>query len=294
MVYMPLEVYAGQGKFRETQKKSISGKIAFSSYDGESWQIWVMNLNSNKFFQLTHTAQEVRYPAWSPDGRRIAYTNNEGEIWVMEIGERPQKLTNLPKNCSHPAWSPDGSKIVFVCYTFKNRIEDSDIWIADLRQNKVWKLINQEGTQKYPAWSPDGSTIVYTTGYPGIRNKIIEELWLVNSDGTNPRPLVSNNSSNIQPDWSPDGERIAFASDMSGNMEIWVVDKNGRNLKQLTHNRYYDADPSWSPDGSMITFVSTRGGKMDIWIMDSDGGNPGQLSGLSVLQAESKEPDWAR
>jgi len=286
LLCMPVGVYS--------KHEGIGGRIVFSSFMSGSWQLWAINPDGGNLSQITDIAHEVHYPALSSDGKKIAYTNNEGEIWVMEIGEKPQKLPNLPKNCTHPAWSPDGSKIVFVCYFFINRKEDSDIWIADINQNKAWRLMEQEGIQSYPTWSPDGSTIAYTTGYRISSDKIIEELWLANSDGTNPRPLVSNNSSNIQPDWSSDGERIAFVSDKSGNMEIWVIDKDGRNLKQLTHDRSFDADPSWSPDGSKICFVSIKSGEMNIWIMDSDGKNSRQLTGLSESRAESKEPVWSK
>jgi len=152
--------------------------------------------------------------------------------------------------------------------------------------------MTQDNIQSFPAWSPDGKSIVYTTGYRVSSTKIIEALWLVNSDGTNPRPLISDEFYNIQPAWSPDGENIAFASSRSGNMDIWVVDKDGRNENQMTFEKSYDADPSWSPDGSRICFTSTRSGQMEIWVMDSDGENPRQLTGFSGSQAESMHPCW--
>lgn len=290
LLSVPELLYSAQAKPQQTKE---FGKIVFSSYMNESWQIWSVHPDGNNLMKLTGIAQDIHYPAVSPDGNKLAFANNEGEIWVMEKSKKTEKILKTPENCTHPVWSPDGSKIAFVCYFFINRKEDSDIWIADLKQERVWKLMKQEGIQSYPAWSPDGATIVYTTGYRISSNKIIEELWLVNSDGTNPGRLVADRFSNIQPDWSPDGKKIAFASDRSGNMEIWVVDRNGKNMRQLTRDKSYDADPNWSPDGSKICFTSTRSGKMDIWIMDIDGENTRQLTGLSDLYGESKEPDWS-
>ena len=269
-----------------------SGRIVFSSYMSGNWQIWSIDPDGKNLTQLTNTEQELYYPACLPDGRRIACASNERNIWIVKPGNKPQKLENLPSNCNHPAWSPKGNKIAFVCYTFDNRKEDSDIWIADLNKGAVQKLMKQDNIQSFPAWSPDGKSIVFTSGYRVSSSKIIEALWLVNSDGTNPRPLISNEFYNIQPAWSPNGKMIAFASSRSGNMDIWVVNKDGRNARQLTFDKSYDADPSWSPDGTKMCFTSTRSGQMEIWVMDSDGKSPRQLTGLSGSQAESMQPLW--
>ena len=259
---------------------------------GGNWQIWAIDPDRKNLTQLTNTEQGLHYPAWSPDRTNIAFVDSEGAVWIMEMGNKPQKLKDLPPNCNHPAWSPNGDKIAFVCYTFDKRKEDSDIWIADLKKGAVKKLMTQDNIQSFPAWSPDGKNIVYISGYRVSSSKIIEALWLVNSDGTNPRPLISNEFYNIQPAWSPDGKKIAFASSRSGNMDIWVADKDGRNVRQLTFDKSYDADPSWSSDGSKLCFTSTRSGQMEIWVMDSNGENPKQLTGLTGSQAESMHPCW--
>ncbi|NIN00106.1 MAG: hypothetical protein GTO24_19145 [candidate division Zixibacteria bacterium] len=283
LLFLPL--LASSGAMAET--------IAFSSYLSGGWQLWSMQSDGTGLIQLTNSGHEAHYPGWSPDGRSLAYADNEGQIWVMQIGGKPKRLPNLPPNCNYPSWSPDGNKIAFVCYSFQDRKEESEIWIANLEKGTVRQLAAQEGIQKYPAWSPDGTTIAYTTGYRMGSNRIIEELWVVDHDGSRPSALVSDDFSNIQPDWSPTGERIAFASDKTGNMDLWVVDKRGKNARQLTSDGSYDGDPSWSPDGSKICFVSTRSGRMEVWLMDSKGGNLRPLTGLSNLEAESKEPSWA-
>jgi TolB protein len=270
------------------------GKIAFSSYMSENWEIWAINPDGTNPVQLTNTASEKQYPAWSAGGSKIAFATSEGEIWIGEPGKEFRKIPSLPKNCTHPAWSPDGAKIAFTAYTFTEGKEESDLYIAFLQQGKVHKLMEQEGVQRHPAWSPDGSLIVYSVGYWGTVGTPIEDLWIVDSVGTNPRRLVSKNGSNTQPEWSPDGDWIAFASDRTGNMEIWIVDRYGKNQKRLTNDKAYDADPSWSPDGSKICFVSTRSGKLDLWIMDRDGTNPHQATGLSNSKGDNKEPQWSR
>jgi TolB protein len=292
----PCGLLAGpqQGELPENRGDWEKNAIAFTSSLSGSWQIWTMNPDGGNLTPLTRGPEEFFYPAWSPDGQAIACADGNGEIRVLHKDGRSDRLSALPPDCTHPAWSPDGSRIALVCNTFSGRKEESDLWVADLKRGKVSKLMEQPDIQKYPNWSPDGSTIAYTTGFRASATKVVEELWLVNSDGTNPRTLVSNNFSNIRPNWSPDGSKIAFASDRSGNMDIWVVDKDGRNLKQLTREKFYEGDPSWSPDGKSICFSATRSGRMQVWVMDADGANQRQLTGSGDTQSEGREPSWSR
>lgn len=308
-------------------KEEGTRKIALASSAGGNWQIWVVNADGSDSLQLTQGLEDCFYPSWSPDGSRLVYADGAGRIIVLETGLEPSEQTNstgkvtgvptvpqdsanlislergvggnarelpgLPRDCTHPAWSADGGKVAFACNTVLDRKEDSDIWIADLKEGRVWKLMEQPGIQKYPDWSPDGLTLAYCTGYRVSSTQVVEELWLVNADGSNPRRLVSNDHSNIQPDWSPNGNIIVFASDQSGNMDVWAVDKDGSNARQLTRDGSYDGDPSWSPEGSRICFTSTRGGKMDLWIMNEDGSGVKQVTGLSDSPAESQAPAWS-
>lgn len=286
-------LYSDQKVYKTHNRKIISGnsgKIIFSAYIKGSWQIWSLNPEGGNLSQITHTPQDVHSPALSYNNDKLAYATNEGEIWILEEGQKLQKILTPSQKCAHPAWSPDGIKIAFVCFSFINGQEESDIWITNIKEKRYSKLFDAFGIQKDPEWSPDGKSIVYVSGYWNQSGGLIEELWVWSIESNNKRPLIVNDACNIHPSWSPDGEWIAFASDKTGNMEIWVINRFGKNDKQLTRNKAYDADPCWSPDGAKICFASTRGGKMDIWLMDKDGKNVRQLTNVS--EGDCKDPYW--
>jgi TolB protein len=108
------------------------------------------------------------------------------------------------------------------------------------------------------------------------------EIYVMNSDGSNPRPLTSNSAKDGGCSWSPDGRQIAFYSDRDGNRNIYVMNADGSNVDRLTYSQY-DGDPDWSRDGRKIAFESNRDGNNEIYVMNADGSDQENLTRDSAL-----------
>ena len=134
------------------------------------------------------------------------------------------------------------------------------------------------------AQSPQQAQIVFTSDRDGNR-----EIYVMDTDGENPRRLTNNPAHDQDPSWSPDGKLIAFFSTRDGNSEIYVMDANGDNQRRLTKNPTLDGDPAWSPDGQGVAFVSIRDANDEIYVMDADGGNQHNLTNNP---ADDSRPDW--
>lgn len=131
------------------------------------------------------------------------------------------------------------------------------------------------------AWSPDGQHIIYRA----VFNFTID-LFMMDANGSNRRPITQDGHNNHAPSWSPDGKRVAYSSDLDGEAEIAVIDiacspdpvPCGVNRQQLTTNAVVDDAPAWSPDGRWIAFHSFRDRDYEIYVMDADGSNQRRLT----------------
>jgi eukaryotic-like serine/threonine-protein kinase len=138
-----------------------------------------------------------------------------------------------------------------------------DAWVASMAALDSAKPITSHGSLSYPTWSPDGR-IVYSSDDGNI--------WLMGSDGSNPKQLTSNAGGNLFARVSPDGHYIVFNSD-----QIWRMDSDGNNPKHLTDSPLVGFAPDCSPDGKWVVY-SNVGPEKGVWKVPMEGGNPVRLS----------------
>jgi uncharacterized repeat protein (TIGR01451 family) len=268
-----------------TPALAVNGRIAFTTtpdfpagkFDRD---INVVNADGTGGAPLIDTFSHQEDPAWSADGKYIAYTSAQNgyyEIYRADAdGSNQTRLSDgvdVGAVDDSPAWSPDGQKIVFV----RNR----QLWTVGRDGGTAVKLSTGSDEDEQPAWSPDGSKIVFVRNY----SSATAQVWVMDADGTNQRNLSNDEwSFNRTPAWSPDGSRIAFHR----FNHIWVMDADGSNQTQVTFpvgtaGGGYDK-PSWSPDGTQIA-VNGQFYEPEIFVMNADGSNITKI-------ANGSNPSW--
>jgi Tol biopolymer transport system component len=217
---------------------------AYAAEGKNTCGIHIINADGNDAVQLTSGKEWD--PAWSPDGKRIAYCLS-GAIYVMNTdGSSKVKLTD---SGTGPLWSPDANQIVYSRIQYPKTYE---IYIINADGTKRIR-ISAEGA--YPRWSPDGKKIAYCGKRIGIS--------LIKSDGTGDKLLTYDYGT--APNWSPDGKRIAYHRYLSpGVKEVIAINANGSGEVKLAASGRF---PVWSPDGKRIAFKA--GGRINV--VNADG-----------------------
>ncbi len=154
-------------------------QVAFASNRDETWDLYVLRLDSGEITRVTHSPEYESAPSWSPDSQWLAcelYLDENLEIAIVSLtdgDQEPIPLTNEPYSDHSPAWAPDGRHVAFV----SNRGGDSDIWLADLDKTGKERYTNLSRTpfsaESHPIWTQDGSKLAWTStaqniGFNGI------------------------------------------------------------------------------------------------------------------------------
>ena len=253
--------------------------------------IFVMNADGSQQTRLVGGMETSHMPVWSPDGTRIAFVGERGQLYVVNAdGSNPTLLTKQTRNNQAPAWSPDGTRIAFestatgtseVCVVNANGSQEKC-----LTNHASFKALHLTLNDDVPVWSPDGKRIAFAS----MRNSKFD-IHIMNADGSQRVNLTNKPANYGVPAWSPDGKRIAFSSDREGNSELYVMNVDGTDLQRLTDNPFWDGNPAWSPDGTRIAFDSNIPGKLDqdIYVIHADGTG---LTRLTDSPAADKSPVW--
>ncbi|MCZ7584789.1 MAG: DPP IV N-terminal domain-containing protein [Deltaproteobacteria bacterium] len=176
-------------------------------------------------------------PSWSPDSKEFVYTTAaadeyrgyyRSDLSVYNVEKEKIKQITFELRASQPAWSPVGDKIAFIINSDgQNKLAVMDY--PGISGHYILVEFDDMTQMGAPTWSPDGSKIAFIM----YRHRQ-QDIWMVDADGSNLRPVTYDHFDNRDPWWGPDGKDVFFASDRSGIYNIYKKNLETHELTQIT------------------------------------------------------------
>lgn len=233
---------------------------------------------------IVRSNEPLLSPAWSPDGRQLAYVSFEdkrSKVYVQNLADgRRQLIAEFKGINSAPAWSPDGQSLALAL----SKDGNPEIYALQLATRELRRLTNDPAIDTEPAWSPDGRYVVFTSDRAGR-----PQLYRMTADGRQPQRLSFEGDYNARASFAPDGHMLTLVTVVRGRFHIATLRLDNGALQVLTDTPL-DESPSFAPNGRMVLYATELRGRGVLASVSSDG-RVRQLFRLE--EGDVREPAWS-
>jgi TolB protein len=265
-------------------KSFFETKLAFVSNGTGAKEIYMCDFDGHEVRQVTHSDSITLSPAWSSDGRWLAYTSYEKgkpDLYLQHLEDGRKVVIDRKGSNITPAWVP-GEFSLAACLSFQG---DQEIYLLTGTGKIIKRLTNSWGIDISPSFSPDGKKMAFVSKRAGT-----PQIYIKNLESGQSQRLTYHGHYNTSPSWSPKGDTIAYVGIVKDEIDIYRIQVDGSGLTQLTANTGDNESPTWSPDARLIAFCSTREGSSRIFVMSADGTRQRRLL---AIKGDQTHPRWS-
>lgn len=224
-------------------------------------------------------------PAWSPDGRKLAYVSFErgnSSIFVQDIATGAREVVASFRGINGaPTFSPDGRRLALTL----SRSGNPEIYVMDLGSKALTQVTNQIGIDTEPTWSADGATLYFTSDRGGR-----PQVYKAAAGGGGATRVTFQGNYNASPSVSHDGKKIAMVQGSGSQYRIAVVDLGlGAPQWSMVSPGSLDESPSFAPNASMLLYAAREGDRGVLYVVSTDGR---VRQRLALANGDVREPTW--
>lgn len=261
----------------------FSTRIAYVLQAGNNYELQIADADGQNPQVMLRSKQSIISPAWSPDGKRLAYVSFESGkpvvyMQTLSTGQRVP-IANFKGNNSAPAWAPNGQQLAIVL----SRDSISQIYTINADGSGLRRVMRSPLIDTEPQYTPDGGSLIFTSDRGGSPH-----IYRVPVSGGDAQRITFNGNYNISPAISPDGNNLVYVTRRNGAFRI-AIQNMGSGAEQLLTAGPDDESPSFAPNGMQILYSSVQGGRSVLAVTSVDGR---VRQTLSALNGKVREPTW--
>lgn len=266
------------------EKGVFSTRIAYVTKAGSRYTLRIADADGEGGQVALASPEPIISPAWSADGRELAYVSFESQkavVWVQEVASGKRRaVANFRGSNSAPAFSPDGQQIALTL----SRDSGSQLYIMSRNGENLKRLTTSAAIDTEPVFAPDGKTLFFVSDRGGG-----PQIYRMPVAGGNAERVTFSGAYNISPALSPDGRNLAYISRQGNAFRLAVMELGSgaapRNLTDTSN----DERPSFAPNGRLLVYASKAQGRDVLMTTTLDGRIK---TTLAVLQTDVREPVW--
>jgi len=264
-------------------KGAFATRIAYVNKVGKRYTLIVADADGEGAQAALTSVQPIISPAWSPDGRQLAYVSFEGgkaNVVTQDVSTgRRQLVAGFKGSNSAPAWSPDGRQMVVTL----SRDGGSQLYLIGTQGDIIRRLTASAAIDTEATWAPDGSQVYFVSDRGGG-----PQIYRVPVAGGTPQRVTFAGDYNISPALSPDGRWLAYVSRVGGAFRVHVMELASGDVRALSDTRD-DESPSFAPNSRWLIYATRVQGRDVLMTSTLDGR---VKATLSTSQTDVREPVW--